>query len=331
VTLSHRNLVANTESIVRYLALTADDSVLVILPLFYSYGNSLLLTHVHVGGELVLASDFVFWNRALDLLERRRATGFAGVPSSYAMLLERSDFARRKFPDLRYLTCAGGGLPPPAARRLRSIVPHAELFLMYGQTEASARLSTLLPRDFERKLGSIGQAIPGVELDVRGEDGASAAPGEPGELVARGANVMVGYWNDPQATARVLGDGWLHTGDLARKDEEGFFWIVGRKSDMIKSGAYRIGPEEVEEVLRGVEGVGDVAVVGQPDEVFGEVPVAFVVPAGCASAETILEEARRRLPRHKWIRAVRLIDALPRTTSGKVRRGVLRERLRAGH
>ncbi len=327
VTLSHRNLVANTSSIVEYLRLTEKDAVFVILPFFYSYGNSLLLTHMAVGGRLILTPDFVFWSRALDVMEQQGATGFSGVPSSYAMLLHKSDFLRRSFPSLRYLTCAGGGLAPAVVQRIREAFPHIELYLMYGQTEASARLSSLMPRDVDRKLGSIGKGIPGVELRVLDEEGRPVQPGEIGEIVARGENIMVGYWNDPEGTARVKRPEGLRTGDLATVDEDGYIYVVGRKSDLIKSGSYRIHPKEIEEAILELDGVAEVAVVGLPDEILGEAPVAFVVPGqGHELKEAdIIKHCARTLPRYKVVKRVIFVDSLPKTSSGKVRRNVLRE------
>ena len=329
VMLSHRNLAANTRSIVTYLQLGRQDSVLVILPFYYSYGNSLMLTHVAVGGRLVVASDFVFWNQALDLAERQQVTGFSGVPSSFAMLLYRSDLAKRGFPALRYMTCAGGPLPSANIARLRQLLPRVQLFIMYGQTEAAARLTSLLPDELDARIGSSGRAIPGVDITVRDGDGAVVPSGEVGELVARGENVMVGYWKDPEASAEVLRPEGLRTRDLARVDADGYVWIVGRQDDVIKSGAYRISPQEIEEALAELPGIAHVAVVGAPDEFLGEVPVAFVVRDGTGlTEEGVLRAAQLRLPRYKSVRRVYLVDDLPRTTSGKVKRAELRERLR---
>jgi acyl-CoA synthetase (AMP-forming)/AMP-acid ligase II len=329
VMLSHGNLHANTQSIVSYLGLTSDDSVLVILPFYYSYGNSLLQTHVAVGGRLVIARDFVFWNQALELAQQERVTGFSGVPMSYAMLLHRSDLARREFPHLRYMTCAGGALLRPMIERLREIIPHVQLFVMYGQTEASARLTSLLPHEVDLKPGSAGRAIPGVEITIRGDDGTPVPARGVGELVAQGENIMQGFWRDPDATAEVLRPDGLYTRDVGWMDEEGYIWIVGRKDDVIKSGSFRIGPEELEQVVLGIPGVREVAVVGEPDPFLGAVPVAFVVTDGQADAEAILAEAQRRLPRFKALRRVYLVPELPRTKTGKVRRGVLRDQLKA--
>ena len=325
VMLSHRNLSANSRSIVKYLSLNSRDSVLVVLPFHYSYGNSLLITHLAVGARLVLAKDFVFWNRVLDLMEQQEVTGFAGVPSTFALILFRSNVAERRFPHLRYMTCAGGGLLPTHVETVREVFPDSQLFLMYGQTEATARLSSLMPEDIDRKFGSIGRGIDRVTLMVLDEDSRTIPPGEVGEIVARGPNIMLGYWNDPEGTRKVLRSEGLRTGDLARIDEDGYIFIVGRRSDMIKSGAYRISPHEIEDIILRRPDVAEVAVVGQPDDVWGEIPVAFVVAAGEADSDAILAACRRALPRYKQPRCIHIVDSLPRTSSGKVRRSLLRE------
>lgn len=332
VTLSHRNIAANCGSILEYLKLTADDSVLVSLPFFYSYGNSLLFTHLAVGGRLVLAPDTVFWNRALDLMQREDVTGFSGVPSTFAMLLHRSDLQKRAFSRLRYITCAGGALARPLVDRLRRILPGTDIFLMYGQTEATARLSTLLPEDLDVKSGSIGRGIAGVTLEVCDERGHRVEPGIVGEIVARGENVMQGYWEDEGSTRQVLRPEGLRTGDLARVDEDGYIYIVGRKSDIIKSGAHRINPQEIEEALLALEGVAEVAVVGVPSEAWGESPVAFVVRSESTNGLTerdIREHCRTLLPRYKHVREVRFAESLPKTSSGKIKRAELRARVAA--
>jgi len=282
---------------------------------------------VAVGGRLIIASDFVFLNRALDLMEAQRATGFSGVPSSYAMLLHKSNFMQRKLPDLRYLTCAGGGLAPAVIRRLKESLPHIRIFPMYGQTEAAARLSTLMPEEVDVKLGSIGKGIPGVKLAVLDEHGQPVAPGKVGEIVAQGDNVMVGYWNDPQGTESVLRPEGLRTRDLATVDEDGYLYIVGRTSDIIKYGAYRINPQEIEEVILELDGVAEVAVAGIADEVFSEIPVAFIVPSSnglSLSEDDVQQHCLANLPRHKLVRSVRFVESLPKTSSGKIRRQELR-------
>ena len=250
VMLTHRNLTANAESIVEYLGLSDSDKVMAVLPFHYSYGNSLLTTHLMVGGTLVLENRFVFPNLVLDRIREEQVTGFAGVPSTFAILLNRSNLRKSAFPSLRYVTQAGGAMSPKLAQDLREALPGTDVYIMYGQTEAVARLTYLDPSELIRKAGSIGKAIPGVRITLRKEDGAFASPSEVGEIVAEGENVMAGYWNNSVDTKAALKDGCLHTGDLAKADEEGFLYIVGRRSEMIKTGGReRIHEGRVEALL----------------------------------------------------------------------------------
>ncbi len=327
VTLTHDNIVANALSIIEYLKLSDADSAMVVLPFFYSYGNSLLTTHLIAGGTLYLENGFLYPNVVLDSMVSNGVTGFAGVPSTFAILLQRSNLRSLRFPRLRYVTQAGGAMAPRHAEELRTILPGTDIYIMYGQTEATARLTWLDPRDLVRKCGSIGKAIPGVEIALKKEDGNEAAPGEVGEIVARGANIMQGYWRNPSETEKVLRSDGLHTGDLARRDEEGFLYIVGRRSDMIKSGAHRISPKEIEEVLLEFPGIREAAVVGAPDDTLGEIIQAFIVPKGewKPDAKEVLLHCRRCLPSFKVPKKVVLIDELPKTASGKIRRQELAE------
>jgi acyl-CoA synthetase (AMP-forming)/AMP-acid ligase II len=174
----------------------------------------------------------------LGELARHACTGLAGVPSTFARLLQL-ELELFDLSSLRYATQAGAAMSPALTEELRRRLPRTRIFVMYGQTEASARLAYLGPEDLQRKPGSIGKAIPGVKLCVLDEEGHEVPPGTEGELVAAGENIMVGYLNDPEATARVLRPEGLRTGDLGRMDEDGFFYVLGRSSDMIKSGAHR--------------------------------------------------------------------------------------------
>lgn len=320
VTLRHANLVANTESIVAYLRLTRQDRAFVVLPLHYVYGKSVLNTHVAVGGSVVLENSFLFPHKALDTLEATAATGLSGVPSTFAILLNRSNLAARPLSHLRYVTQAGGPMAPAMQRRLIDALPGKQVFIMYGATEAAARLSYLDPRDLARKLGSIGKPIPRVELRVLRADGTEAEVEEVGELVARGPNLMEGYWNDPVGTAEVLDTQGYHTGDLARRDAEGFFYVVGRKREMIKSGAHRIAPQEIEAVLAAHPRVDEAAVVGRPDEILGEAIVAFVsaCPGCTVDSQEIIHWCRQQLPAYKVPRAIRLLTEFRHNGSGKI-------------
>lgn len=327
VALSHGNLFANASAVIDYLRLDADDSVLSILAFYYAYGASVLHTHLMSGASIVLAQNLLFPHLLMDTIVRERITGLSGVPSTYALLLERVKLADYDLSSLRYLTQAGGPMSAALTRRLRAALPGARLFVMYGQTEATSRLTWLPPERLDEKLGSVGIPVNGVSLRIAREDGADAAHGEVGEVHVRGANVMRGYWNNPDATAAVLHDGWLRTGDMGHLDGDGYLWLVGRRSDMIKTGAHRVHPVDIEEVIAEVPGVAEVAVVGVDDDVLGQVIKAFVVAPGLPprSENMIKAYCRERLPSYKIPRDIAFVSALPRTASGKIRRAALLE------
>lgn len=325
--LSHLNLVSNTRSIVAYLGLTPEDRVLDVLPFHYVYGKSLLNTHVSVGGSVVVENRFLYPQVAVDTLERERCTGFSGVPSTFAILLDKTNVAQRELPALRYVTQAGGAMAPALIRRVIETFPGRRVFIMYGATEASARLSYLPPEELPARIGSIGVAIPNVELRVLREDGSECGVGETGEIVARGSNVMEGYWNDPEETAKVLDRHGYHTGDLAVRDEDGFLRIVGRRREMIKSGAHRIAPKEIEEALLEHASVLEAAVIGVPHALLGESIRAYVVfrSGSAVGVESIAEFCRGRIATYKVPHEFVLRDSLPKNDSGKV----MKEQLRA--
>ena len=219
-----RNVDANTRSIVEYLEITAEDRALIVLPLFYCYGRSVLQTHLFAGGSVFLDNRFAFPRVVLEALASEQCTGFAGVPLTFEIIRRQVDVSSIAFPRLRYLTQAGGAMAPDTIAWVRTAFHPAKLFVMYGQTEATARLSYLPPRRALDKAGSIGIAIPGVELRVVDEHGRELPPGEVGELVAQGPNVTPGYLDEPEETASILRNGWLWTGDLACRDADGFFY-----------------------------------------------------------------------------------------------------------
>ncbi len=327
VMLRHRNLVANTRSIISYLNLTENDSIMAVLPFFYSYGNSVLLTHIAVAGTLVVNQSFLYPNVILEQMKNEGVTGFSGVPSSFAILLNRSAIKKYTFPKLRYLTQAGAAMSPTLAARLATIFPDTSIFIMYGQTEASARLSFLPADRIVDKAGSIGRAIPGVTLQVCRPDGSRAAIDEVGEIVATGENVMAGYWQQPKATAEVLKDGSLWTGDLARVDSDGFLFIESRKTDMIKSGSHRIAPKEIEEMIMELPAIHEVAVVGCEDEILGEKIVAFAVAKEGQTlvAKELIRHCRRNLPAFKVPHEIVIQDELPKTATGKIKKKELKK------
>jgi acyl-CoA synthetase (AMP-forming)/AMP-acid ligase II len=330
VTLSHANLACNARSILDYLELRGDDVIVNVLPFHYSYGNSILHTHLAAGARIVLGHSLVYPHAALEAMARERATGFSGVPSSYAVLLGRGRPEQHDLTSLRYVTQAGGAMAAASIDRVRALWPHARFFVMYGQTEATARLTWMPPERLDEKRGSVGIPIRGVEISLRDEAGREVAAGETGEIWARGGNIMLGYWNDAAATELAMRDGWLRTGDLAHRDAEGYIFVAGRRSEMIKSGAHRIAPAEIEEVLIELRDVAEAAVIGVPDDLLGQALMAFVVPRqnGRADRMAILRHCRERLPSYKVPREVEFVPELPRTASGKLQRFRLAEHIK---
>ena len=326
VMLSHLNVRSNTESIVSYLGLSARDRVIVVLPLHYVYGLSLIHTHALAGGAAVIENRSAFPNVTLKTMQQHEVTGLAGVPSTFALLLHRSSIATRQFPALRYVTQAGGPMAPAMIREWREALPNVPFYVMYGATEASARLSYLDPSELPSRPGSIGKAIPNVELRLLDQENREVSPGGIGEIVARGSNIAQGYWNAPQETAQAFGPEGYHTGDLARADADGFLYIVGRTRDMLKVGAHRVGAKEIEDVLYEHSAVHEAAVVAAPHELLGETPVAFVSLRSTApSVESeLFEFCRGRLADHKVPSRIVAVDELPKNEAGKVDKRALR-------
>lgn len=325
VMLTHGNLETNTDSILDSLPVSSEDRAMCLLPFQYSYGASVLHTHLSRGATLILERSFSYPHRVLETMVAEGVTTLPGVPSTFRLLLRRTDLSRYDLSRLRYFTVAGGPASVELIAQVGKHVPNADIYVMYGQTEAAPRLSCLPPEDLGRKAGSAGKAIPGVELRIRNEKGEGLPPGVPGEVEARGGNIMAGYWADPQETARVLADGWLRTGDIGYMDSEGYLFLQGRLRELIKSGAHRIAPVEIEEVIRGVPGVRDVAVSGMEDDLLGEVPKAWVIPSGEDRdlRRRILQECQHRLARFKMPKDVEFLSEFPRTSSGKVQKHLL--------
>jgi acyl-CoA synthetase (AMP-forming)/AMP-acid ligase II len=320
--LSHANLAANASAIVECLRLKPEDSVVSPLPFAHAYGSSVLHTHLSVGARIVIEQNHAFPYAVVDTLVRERPTGFSGVASTYALFLSRVSLGQYDLTSLRYVTQAGGPMAPALARRVLDAFPRAQLFVMYGQTEATARLTYLPPGQLGVKPGSVGIAVPGTTIQVRREDRTVAAVGEPGDVWASGPGVMQGYWRDPQATAAVLQDGWLKTGDVGHLDADGYLFLHGRRSDMIKTGAHRVHPLDVEEVIAELPAVAEAAVVGVDDELLGQVIKAFIVPVEpqALDVEAVRAHCRKRLPAYKRPRHIEMVACVPRTLSGKVRR-----------
>ncbi len=327
VTLTHGNLWAGMRAVTTYLAITRDDRIASLLPFSFDYGFNQLLCAVGTGATLVIERSHVP-QHIVAALGAREVTVLPAVPPLWLQLLNVEAFSAMPIPSLRVMTNTGGRLPVEAVRKLRTAQPHADLFLMYGLTEAFR--STYLPPDqVDRRPDSIGAAIPGAEILVVRDDQTPCGPDEVGELVHRGPTVALGYWDDPEGTARAFRTNPLRpagtpdservvfSGDLVRRDAEGFLYFVGRRDRMIKTLGHRVSPDEVAEALYASGEVVEAVVTAAPDDVRGEQIVAHVVLAAGGSLERLEAFCRAELPRYMQPARFAQRDALPRTGTGK--------------
>ncbi len=322
VMISHKNLIANTSSIVDYLQLTQDDRMLVVLPFYYCYGLSLLHTHLRVGGSIVFNNSFIFLGAVLKSLSDYKCTGFAGVPSHFQILLRKSDsFKQTRFPDLKYVTQAGGKLAPVFIDEFMEAHPEVRFIVMYGQTEATARLSWLPPEEYEKRKGSMGKGIPGVELRVVNEKGELIRPGETGEVIARGDNIMMGYFADEEGTKNAIRNGWLYTGDLGTVDEDGYIYLTARSKEIIKVRGKRISPKEIEAVILALPEVIDCTIEGVEDDIEGEMLKATVTVrkenAESLTREKLIQHCSQHLALFKVPQVYEFKDNLTISATGK--------------
>jgi fatty-acyl-CoA synthase len=325
--LTHANCFWTSLSLSRTLEIRPDDVVLSILPQFHIGAWTIQnLLAWWTGARVVLERGFDP-GRVLRLIAEKRVTTMMGVPANYLFLAQHPAFAQADLSSLRYAVVGGAPMPEPLLRTW--LARGVQLAQGYGLTEAAPNVLCLRPEDAGGHVGSAGRPYPHVDVAIA--DPVSGAllngPAE-GELLVRGPNVFAGYWGDEQATAFALRDGWLHTGDLVSRDADGFFRILDRVDDVFISGGENVSPAEVESVLFEHRAVADVAVVGRPDERWGEVGVAYVVmrPGAHTDAVDLVEHCRRLLAPYKVPREVVFVDELPRSSVGKV----LRRRLRDG-
>jgi len=324
VMLSHGNIVANAQSICSYLKITPNDIQMVVLPFHYVMGKSLLNTHMAAGATVVINNKFAFPATVVTQMVEENVTAFSGVPSTYAYLLHRSPLKkyRDRLPSLRYCSQAGGHMSNHIKRELRkALPPHTEIFIMYGATEASARLTYLEPGKYDEKMGSIGKAIPGVTMRVLDDRGSEVPVGQTGELVGAGSNIMQGYWRNPEATTTVLSPDGYHTGDFGYQDPDGFFYVTGRRDELLKVGGHRVNLLEIEDAILATGQVLEAVVLGIPDPLLGNRLAAMAVAKNgdCAEKE-ILARCVQKLPKYKLPGEIRLIRSLPKNSSGKIDR-----------
>ena len=319
----HSNVAFAAASIIEYLGNHESDVVINILPLSFDYGLYQLLMTFKFGGTLVLERSFAYPAAILKRIEQERVTGFPGVPTLYALLLPM-DLSAFDLSSLRYLTNTAAALPVSHIEALRKKFPHVTMFSMYGLTETKRTLY-LPPEELDRRPGSVGRPIPGTEAWIEDDGGRRLEPGEVGELVVRGRHVMRGYWEAPEMTAKryrtdpVTGDRLCYTNDLFRTDEDGFFYFVSRKDDIIKSRGEKVAPKEVESIIHGIASVSEVAVIGIPDAVLGQAIKAFVVTSDkTLTDKAVLAHCRAHLEDYMVPKLVEFRDELPKSANGKI-------------
>lgn len=326
VIVSHGNLTSNTEAIIRSQHFWTGERAMLIMPISYCFGASVMHTHLYQGGGVVFDSRFIFPDRVLHAINAHGCTTFVGVPIIYNILLRRSNLKSIPLPGLRRFLQAGGALAAENVREMREVVPTAEFFVMYGQTEATARISCLPAARLADKLGSAGLPLDNLEVRIVDAKGRELPLGETGEIQARGPSVCLGYWNDPESTERKFGGGWLRTGDFACLDEDGYLWIKGRTDDFIKIRGVRVSVGEVEARVEAMAGVSECAAVGVKHQEAGEALALLVVADhGVADnhGDDFGERVRRALPPHWTCVAVKVVAELPRTANGKIARSQL--------
>jgi malonyl-CoA/methylmalonyl-CoA synthetase len=315
--LSHANLAANIRALIEAWRLSADDVFLLTLPLFHLHGLGVGLHGWLATGMTTILHPRFHAETALTALRTHRCTLFMGVPTMYARLLEQARGERQELPDMRLFVSGSAPLAAERHAEFERIFGH-RILERYGMTETGMNLSN--PYEGERRPGSVGLPLPGVELRIVDDEMKDLAPGEVGQLALRGPNVFGGYWRDEAKTREAFRDGWFLTGDLGSRDHDGYVTLVGRAKEMIISGGFNVYPREIEEVLCGHPGVVEAKCIGVPDPLKGEVVKAYVVraPRSRVTAKKLIALCRERLASFKVPRAVQFLSALPRNAMGKV-------------
>jgi acyl-CoA synthetase (AMP-forming)/AMP-acid ligase II len=323
VMVSHANLTANTEAIVRSQNLLRDERAMLILPLSYCFGASVLHSHLYQGGGVVFDSRFMFPDKVLHAIKKYQCTTFAGVPTVYNILLRRSNLRSIPMPSLRRFLQAGGPLAPQQVAEMRDSVPTAKFYVMYGQTEATARISCLDPESLEEKLGSAGRPLDNLSVRIVDEEGRDLPTGQTGEVMVSGPSITLGYLDEPEESRRKFQDGWLRTGDLGHVDTAGYIWIDGRKANFLKIRGVRVSFAEVEARVASLAGVSECAVAAVAHPEAGEALALYIVPD--KGAGEIVEKVRRSLPTYWTCESITIVSHIPKTARGKVSRGDLKK------
>ena len=327
VMLSHRNLISNARSIQHYLKITPADRPLCVLPFHHAFGNSVWQSHLLAGATVVLDGQTAFPETIVKALARHECTSLSGVPDLFRILLERSSLGETDLPKLRYMAVAGGALKHELALEVARRIAPSEFFVMYGQTEATARLAYVPPELLDQlPAGSIGRAVPGVDLEIVDECDRPVADGVVGELRARGPGIMLGYWRNPSATSERIRSGWLYTGDLASKDGDDWISLRGRLSSFVKIAGFRVDPGDLEDfALRRLAASQAVAVAYESRDVGTRLAlyVRHAVGTPTPTPSEMTARCRAELPRHFVPDLIQIVDEFPLNHALKIDRPLL--------
>jgi long-chain acyl-CoA synthetase len=331
VTMTHQSMLFARDSITEYLRLSQDERIINLLPLAFDYGLYQLLMAFGLGATLVLEHSFTYPGLVFEMMEKHGVTVFPGVPTIYSTLISIHQKTPLCFPNVRRVTNTAAALPPDYIPALRQIFPNALIFAMYGLTECK-RVSYLEPELIEIKSGSVGKPIPGTEMFLLSPEGEPVPPGKTGILHIRGPHVMLGYWDDPERTAKMIkpgklpGERVLCTQDWFSMDEDGFFYFKGRSDEIIKSRGEKVSPVEVENVLYSVKGIKEAAVIGVPDENLGQAIKAFVVleAKSTLTPKEIQRHCAARLENFMVPTLIEFLTGFPKTDNGKIKKDGLR-------
>jgi len=335
VVASHANVWSVIETVAGYLGIREDDRIAGMLPISGVYGANQMQCAVFAGASLVVPTSPVM-NDVAGELRDAGVTVLAAVPPLWMQLLQAPGFTGEPIPTLRIVQNAGGHLAPAGVQRIRAAQPQAQVFLQYGMTEVF-RSTYLPPAEIDQRPGCMGRPMDGAEIMVVGEDGRLCGPGETGELVHSGPTVTLGYWNDPERTAEVYRphpvEGEAHravySGDMVRRDEDGYFWFVGRKDRMIKTLGYRVGPDEILDVLYASKQISEGIVTAEDDRDRGQRVVAYIVLEPHGSLKDLRMFCRAEMPRYMQPAEIVALAALPKLPNGKHDLFALREQIAA--
>ena len=331
VMMTHLSMASAATSITQYLKNCETDIILNVLPLSFDYGLYQIIMAFKFGGTVVLEKSFAYPYVVIDKIIKEKVTGFPGVPTIFAIMLQLKNLKKYNFNSLRYITNTGAALPANHIKALREIFPNVQIYSMYGLTECK-RVSYLPPEEIDKRPTSVGKGMPNEEVYIVNKKGERVGPGVIGELVVRGSNVMRGYWKSPEESDQVLkpgiypGEKVLYTGDLFKMDEEGYLYFVSRKDDLIKTRGERVSPKELENVLHEIDGVTEAAVIGVPDEILGKAIKAFISTNSKKKLieKEVIKYCQDHLESFMVPKYIEFVDAFKKTSSGKIDKKVLK-------